>query len=97
MAEINAVYEPFPGTSISLGGILQTVNSNGTVNENIAAKLFQISARQHVFHHFFLSLALGIGNYEYNFELPQSISDGNYFIEISSGNLKMTKKLLVSK
>ncbi len=42
-------------------------------------------------------MKLPMGNYQYDFELPQGISDGNYFIEISSGNRKTTKKLLVSK
>jgi hypothetical protein len=42
-------------------------------------------------------LNLAMGDYQYNFDLPQNISDGNYFIEISSGDRKTTKKLLVSK
>lgn len=58
-------------------------------------KLFNVTGQE--VKTFVSDLNLPMGNYEYNFELPQSISDGNYFIEISSGNRKTTKKLLVSK
>jgi len=42
-------------------------------------------------------LNLANGNYEYTFDLPPGISAGNYFIEVSSGNRKTFKKLLIVK
>jgi plastocyanin len=46
---------------------------------------------------FISDLNLPQGKYEYSFELPQGIAAGNYFIEVSSGSRKSTKKVLVTK
>ncbi len=66
-----------------------------TEASSLNIKLFNIAGQE--IKTFVSDLNLAMGNYQYNFDLPQGISDGNYFIEISSGNRKTTKKLLVSK
>lgn len=66
-----------------------------TETSTVSIKLFNVAGQE--VKVFVSDLNLAADNYEYNFELPQSIASGNYFIEVSSGNRKSTKKLLVSK
>ncbi len=66
-----------------------------TETSTVSIKLFNVAGQE--VKVFVSDLNLVADNYEYNFELPQSIASGNYFIEVSSGNRKSTKKLLVSK
>ena len=40
---------------------------------------------------------LAEGNYNYNYELPATLATGNYFVEVSSNNKIVTRKLIVSK
>lgn len=40
---------------------------------------------------------LNNGNHDFTFELPQGILPGNYFIEVSSGERRSIKKLMVTK
>ena len=61
----------------------------------INIKMYNVSGQE--VKTFVSDLNLDLGNYEYNFELPQSIASGNYFIEVSSGTRKSIKKLLVNK
>ena len=84
-------YNLFPNPAKSNVNVSFGLTEASTLN----IKLFNVAGQE--IKTFVSDLNLAMGNYEYNFELPQSISDGNYFIEISSGNLKTTKKLLVSK
>ncbi len=84
-------YNLFPNPATSNVKVSFGLTEASTLN----IKLFNIAGQE--IKTFVSNLNLAIGNYEYNFELPQNISDGNYFIEISSGDHKTTKKLLVSK
>lgn len=61
----------------------------------VGIKLFNVAGQE--VKTFASDLNLTSGNYEYNFDLPPGISAGNYFIEVSSGNRRTTKKLLVTK
>ncbi|HWY12218.1 MAG TPA: T9SS type A sorting domain-containing protein [Bacteroidia bacterium] len=84
-------YNLFPNPAASDVKVSFGLNEVSTLN----IRLFNIAGQE--IKTFVSNLNLPMGNYEYNFELPQSIASGNYFIEISSGNRKTTKKLLVSK
>ncbi len=37
------------------------------------------------------------GNYNYNYDLPATLATGNYFLEVSSNNKLVTKKLIINK
>lgn len=84
-------YNLFPNPATSNVKVSFGLNETSTVN----IKLFNVAGQE--VKVFVSDLNLASGNYEYNFELPQSITSGNYFIEVSSGNRKSIKKLLVSK
>lgn len=84
-------YNLFPNPATSNVKVSFGLNETSTVN----IKLFNVAGQE--VKTFVSDLNLNSGNYEYNFELPQSIGSGNYFIEVSSGNRKTTKKLLVTK
>jgi plastocyanin len=84
-------YNLFPNPATSNVKVSFGLNETSTVN----IKLFNVAGQE--VKAFVSDLNLASGNYEYNFELPQSIASGNYFIEVSSGNRKSTKKLLVTK
>jgi len=84
-------YNLFPNPATSNVKVSFGLNESSTVN----IKLFNVAGQE--VKTFVSDLHLATGNYEYNFDLPQSISSGNYFIEVSSGNRKSTKKLLVTK
>lgn len=84
-------YNLFPNPASSNVKVSFGLNESSTVN----IKLFNIAGQE--VKTFVSELNLVTGNYEYSFELPQSIASGNYFIEVSSGNRKSTKKLLVTK
>ena len=84
-------YNLFPNPATSNVKVSFGLNETSTVN----IKLFNVAGQE--VKTFVSDLNLATGNYEYSFELPQSISSGNYFIEVSSGNRKSTKKLLVTK
>lgn len=84
-------YNLFPNPATSNVKVSFGLNETSTVN----IKLFNVAGQE--VKVFVSDLNLASGNYEYNFELPQSIASGNYFIEVSSGNRKSIKKLLVSK
>jgi plastocyanin len=84
-------YNVFPNpatTNIKVGFGLE---ENSTVN----IKMTNVNGQE--VKVFISDLNLPMGKYEYNFELPQGIAAGNYFIEVSSGNRKSTKKVLVTK
>lgn len=40
---------------------------------------------------------LSEGNHNFNYELPSTIANGSYFVEVSSDNKKATKKLIVNR
>lgn len=84
-------YNLFPNPATSNVKVSFGLTENSTVN----IKLFNVAGQE--VKVFVSDLNLVADNYEYNFELPQSIASGNYFIEVSSGNRKSIKKLLVSK
>ncbi len=84
-------YNLFPNPATTNVKVSFGLNEASTVN----IKLFNVAGKE--VKTFVSDLNLATGNYEYNFDLPQNISDGNYFIEISSGTRKSTKKLLVTK
>lgn len=84
-------YNLFPNPATSNVKVSFGLNEASTVN----IKLFNVAGQE--VKAFVSDLNLASGNYEYNFELPPSIASGNYFIEVSSGERKSTKKLLVSK
>lgn len=84
-------YNLFPNPATSNVKVSFGLNEASTVN----IKLFNVAGQE--VKSFVSDLNLSAGNYEYNFDLPQSIASGNYFIEVSSGNRKSTKKLLVNK
>lgn len=81
----------FPNPATSNVKVSFGLNEASTVN----IKLFNVAGQE--VKTFVSDLNLATGNYEYNFELPQSIASGNYFIEVSSGDRRSIKKLLVSK
>ncbi len=84
-------YNLFPNAATN------NVNVSFGLNEAsiVTIKMFNVAGQE--VKAFVSDLNLATGNYEYNFELPPSIASGNYFIEVSSGNRKSTKKLLVTK
>lgn len=84
-------YNLFPNPATSNVKVSFGLTEISTVN----IKLFNVAGQE--VKSFVNDLNLAIGNYEYNFELPPTIASGNYFIEVSSGTRKSTKKLLVSK
>lgn len=84
-------YNLFPNPATTNVKVSFGLNEASTVN----IKLYNVAGQE--VKTFVSDLNLATGNYEYNFDLPQSISAGNYFIEVSSGNRKSTKKLLVTK
>ena len=84
-------YNLFPNPATSNVKVSFGLNEASTVN----IKLFNVAGQE--VKTFVSDLNLATGNYEYNFELPQSIASGNYFIEVSSGDRRSIKKLLVSK
>ncbi len=84
-------YNLFPNPATSNVKVSFGLNEASTVN----IKLFNVAGQE--VKTFVSDLNLATGNYEYSFDLPSSISSGNYFIEVSSGSRKSTKKLLVTK
>jgi plastocyanin len=84
-------YNVFPNpatTNIKVGFGLE---ENSTVN----IKLLSLTGQE--VKTFVSDMNLPQGKHEYSFELPLGIATGNYFIEISSGTRKTTKKVLVTK
>jgi plastocyanin len=84
-------YNLFPNPATTNVKVSFGLTENSTVN----IKLYNVAGQE--VKTFVNDLNLANGNYEYNFELPPSIASGNYFMEVSSGNRKSIKKLLVSK
>ena len=84
-------YNLFPNPASSNVKVSFGLTETSTVN----IKMYNVAGQE--VKTFVSDLNLATGNYEYNFELPQGIASGNYFIEVSSGTRKSTKKLLVSK
>ena len=71
------------------------IGFNLTNSSNVSVKLFNLLGQE-------VSVLtpntfLAEGNYNLNYELPSSISNGSYFMELSSNDKKSTKKLLVNK
>ena len=87
LSEINVFPNPAT-TNLKVGFALE---GNSTVN----IKMMNVNGQE--VKAFISDLNLPQGKYEYNFELPQTIAAGNYFIEVSSGTRKSTKKVLVTK
>jgi hypothetical protein len=81
----------FPNPATTNVKVSFGLNEISTVN----IKLFNVTGQE--VKTFVSDLNLATGNYEYSFDLPSGISAGNYFIEVSSGNRKTTKKLLITK
>ena len=84
-------YNLFPNPATTNVKVSFGLNETSTVN----IKLYNVAGQE--VKVFVSDLNLAADNYEYNFELPQGIASGNYFIEVSSGNRKSTKKLLITK
>lgn len=84
-------YNLFPNPATTNVKVSFGLNEASTVN----IKLFNVTGQE--VKTFVSDLNLANGNYEYTFDLPSGISAGNYFIEVSSGNRRTTKKLLVTK
>jgi plastocyanin len=87
LTEINVFPNPAT-TNVKVGFALE---GNSTVN----IKMMNVNGQE--VKVFISDLNLAQGKYEYSFDLPQSIAAGNYFIEVSSGSKKSTKKILVTK
>lgn len=84
-------YNVFPNpatTNVKVGFGLE---ENATVN----IKMYNTNGQE--VKVFVSDLNLPQGKHEYSFELPSTIAAGNYFIEVSSGSRKSTKKVLVTK
>jgi plastocyanin len=84
-------YNVFPNpatTNIKVGFGLEDAST-------VSIKMYNVNGQE--VKTFVSDLNLSKGKYEYSFELPVAISAGNYFIEVSSGTRKSTKKVLVTK
>jgi len=84
-------YNVFPNPATTYVKVGFGLDANTTVN----IKLMNVNGQE--VKSFINDLNLPQGKYEYNFDLPQGIAAGNYFMEISSGDRKTTKKVLVTK
>jgi plastocyanin len=84
-------YNVFPNPATTNVKVGFGLDENATVN----IRLMNLNGQE--VKTFISDLNLPQGKYDYNFELPASIAAGNYFIEISSGTRKSTKKVLITK
>ena len=84
-------YNVFPNPATSNVKVGFGLEESSTVN----IKMMNVNGQE--VKVFVSDLNLQQGKYEYNFELPQGIAAGNYFIEVSSGSRKSARKILVTK
>lgn len=61
----------------------------------VSVKIYDITGRE--IERLMNETNLQQGSYNYQFDLPSSLNAGNYFVEMATGNQKLTKKLIVTQ
>lgn len=71
------------------------VNFNASTSTSVSIKLYDVTGRE--IEKLMNETNVAQGVHTFNFELPSYLNAGNYFVEVTSGNQKATKKLIITQ
>ena len=72
-----------------------SVNFTANTSTSVSIKLYDVTGRE--IEKLMNEVNVAQGVHTFNFELPSYLNAGNYFVEVTSGNQKATKKLIITQ